>query len=145
MEDQINFFTEDVEFDVDQLISSRAWINQVIENEGFELEEINFIFCSDEYLYKINVEYLNHDTYTDIITFDNSETPGFIESDIFVSVERIKDNALSLNVPFEQELKRVIIHGVLHLLGYKDKTEEEAATMRAKENEAIALFEDSFA
>ncbi|BDC97722.1 rRNA maturation RNase YbeY [Persicobacter psychrovividus] len=145
MEDQINFFTEEVDFNTEQINNTKAWVNQVIENEGFELEEINFIFCSDEYLHKINVEYLDHDTYTDVITFDNSDTAGFIESDIFISIERIIENAKTHEQSFDHEVKRVIIHGVLHLLGYKDKSEQEASLMRTKENEAIALFEKSFA
>jgi rRNA maturation RNase YbeY len=115
------------------------WIQDVITSESYVLGEINYNFCDDEYLHKINLEYLKHDTLTDIITFDNTvgET---IYSDIFISVERVTDNANDFNVIFEEELKRVIIHGVLHLCGFKDKSEDEAKLMRSKEDEKIAMF-----
>ncbi len=115
------------------------WIQDVITSESYALGEINYNFCDDEYLHKINLEYLKHDTLTDIITFDNTvgET---IYSDIFISVERVKDNAKDFNVTFEEELKRVIIHGVLHLCGFKDKSEDEAKLMRSKEDEKIGMF-----
>ena len=136
----INFHTESIDFKVANPIKTKRWLKSVIEAEGFELSEINYIFCDDEYLHKINVEYLDHDTLTDIITFDNSEDENLIEGDIFVSVERIADNAKDFNTTFEQEFKRVVVHGVLHLCGYYDKTDEDEKQMRAKENHYIGLW-----
>lgn len=115
------------------------WINAIISSEKKQLGEINYIFCDDEYLHKINVQYLNHDTLTDIISFDYSEN-NLISGDIFISVERVKENALEYNVSFIEELKRVIAHGVLHYCGYKDKSDSDAELMRKKENEKINLF-----
>jgi len=109
------------------------WINDCIKNEEHRLEEINYIFCDDEYLYKLNVEFLNHDTLTDIISFDYS-VGKIIQGDVFISVERVIENALDFSVPFLDELHRVMIHGVLHYCGYKDKTPKEAVIMRKKEN-----------
>ena len=100
----------------------------------------NFIFCSDTFLLNINREYLSHDTFTDIITFDNSDSPEQIETDIFISIDRVKENASHLNIEFEKELHRVMIHGILHLVGYKDKTQKEKEIMRARENEALELL-----
>jgi rRNA maturation RNase YbeY len=107
---------------------------------GFQIKELNYVFCSDEYLYQMNVDYLNHDTYTDIITFDNSEKADELEGDIFISVDRVRENAKTLQVAEEVELTRVLSHGLLHLMGYKDKTKEEASLMRNKEEEAIELY-----
>ncbi|PHS07523.1 MAG: rRNA maturation RNase YbeY [Kordia sp.] len=115
------------------------WIEDVITSESYVLGEVNYIFCNDEYLHKINLEFLNHDTLTDIITFDNT-VGKTIYSDIFISIERVKDNAKDFKVTFEEELKRVVIHGVLHLCGYKDKSEADAALMRSKENDKIKMF-----
>ncbi len=115
------------------------WICTIIRSEGFSVGEINYIFCDDDYLHAINIQYLNHDTLTDIISFDYTEGK-LISGDIFVSVERVKDNALDFKVSFEEELKRVLAHGVLHYCGYKDKTKEDALLMRNKEEEKILLF-----
>lgn len=135
----IIFHSEEIDFELkeEELISS--WLKKIIEQENMQLLLLNFIFCSDEYLHKINVEYLQHDTYTDIITFPLSELPT-IEGDIFISIDRIKENASRFDVRFEEELNRVLSHGVLHLCGYGDKTEEESKLMRKKENEALSLF-----
>lgn len=130
----IRYFVEDVEFQVPFPQKTRRWLNTVALAEGFQIAELNYIFCSDEYLHKINVEYLEHDTYTDIITFDNSEEEKIISGDIFVSVERVEDNARSLNVIFQDELARVMVHGVLHLAGYLDQTDEEEENMRRLES-----------
>ncbi len=130
----INFHSEEIDFKVGNPIKTKRWLKKVIETEGFELSEINYIFCSDEYLHKINLEYLDHDTLTDIITFDNSEEENLIEGDIFVSIDRVNDNAKDFNSPFEQELRRVLVHGVLHLCGYYDKSVEDEKQMRAKED-----------
>ncbi|MDO5978913.1 rRNA maturation RNase YbeY [Flavivirga spongiicola] len=109
------------------------WILNTISEEAYKIEAINYVFCDDEYLHKLNVEFLNHDTLTDIISFDYS-IGKLIQGDIFISVERVKDNAKDFSVSFEEELNRVIIHGVLHYCGYKDKTDSEAKVMRDKEN-----------
>ena len=134
----INFFYE-VEFSLDNEDNYASWIATIIESESCEEGELNYIFCNDEYLHKINVEFLNHDTYTDIITFDNCIGKQ-IHSDIFISIERVKENASIFAVSFLEELRRVMAHGVLHLCGYGDKSEEEAEVMRAKEDEKIKLF-----
>lgn len=136
----INFHTESIEFNVSNPIKTKRWLKSVIIAEGFELAEINYIFCNDEYLHKINVEYLDHDTLTDIITFDNSEKDELIEGDIFVSVERIIDNSKDFNTTFEHEFRRVIVHGILHLCGYYDKTDEDEKLMRNKEEHYIGLW-----
>lgn len=135
--DNITFFNEDINYEVEQSDLVKDWINTVIKKYNFELIEINYILCSDEYLHKINMEYLDHDTYTDIITFDNSEYENEIESDIFVSIDRIKENASTLNTTEKDEFHRVLIHGILHLLGFKDKSEEDAKNMRKLENEQL--------
>jgi len=112
------------------------WISDVISSEGFQVGEINYIFCNDSYLNKINQEFLNHDTFTDIISFDytlGKEVGG----DIFISIERVLENAEKFNEVFENELYRVMIHGVLHFMGYKDKTKKEKTLMRTKEDEKI--------
>lgn len=116
-----------------------AWISKVILSEDGIVGEINYIFCDDEYLLKINQAYLRHDTYTDIITFDYTDGK-IISSDIFVSIERVKENALEFKVAFQEELLRVMSHGVLHLLGYGDKTSADVKVMRLKEEEKMALF-----
>ena len=115
------------------------WINSIIQSENFELGALEYIFCDDAYLLNINQQYLDHDTYTDIITFDYTEGSS-ISGDIFISLERVQENAVTFKEPFLQELHRVIAHGVLHLMGYKDKTEKDAAIMRAKEEEKIQMF-----
>ena len=115
------------------------WIIDIVDSEASAVGEINYVFCDDDYLHKINVEYLNHDTLTDIISFDYT-VGNLIQGDIFISIERVKDNANDFNVSFEEELKRVMAHGVLHYCGYKDKTDADAELMRQKEEEKINLF-----
>ena len=115
-----------------------SWISAIILNENFEEGELSYIFCDDKYLHKLNVEFLKHDTLTDIISFDNS-LGNQINGDIFISVERVKENASSFNTIFENELHRVIIHGVLHYCGYNDKTKKDADLMRTKEDAALSL------
>jgi probable rRNA maturation factor len=137
----INFFCEDVDFNLPQKLKRKQWLKKIMVNEKTAVGELNYIFCSDEYLHKINIDYLNHDTYTDIITFDNSEIETKVEGDIFISIDRVKENAITHNISEEKELSRVISHGLLHLLGYKDKSKEEALEMRSKEEEAIQLFD----
>ncbi|MFM7017437.1 rRNA maturation RNase YbeY [Flavobacterium sp.] len=115
------------------------WISRVIASEEKREGEISYIFCDDDYLLNLNEQYLNHDTLTDIISFDYSMGDE-IHGDIFISTERVKDNANDFKVFFEEELKRVMVHGVLHYCGYKDKTEEDEALMRSKEDEKIKMF-----
>lgn len=134
----MNFFSEDIDFLPDNQEGLEKWINKVIEVEGKTSGAVNFIFCSDEYLLKMNIEHLQHDFYTDIITFDYCEPP-IISGDLFISIERVRENASDLSIPFEEELHRVMTHGILHLLGYSDKTEAEKASMRTKEDESLAL------
>lgn len=136
----INFHIEDIEIKIQQKLKLKNWLKSVIEAEGFKLADVNYVFCSDDYLLKINIEYLNHDYLTDIITFDNSEQEEMIEGDIFISIDRVKDNAKIFKVSFEHELKRVLVHGILHLCGYSDKTDEEEKLMRSKENHYLHLF-----
>jgi len=130
----ITFFEEDINYKLKNKIRVKQWINDTIRAEGFKLSELAYIFCSDAYLLKINQQYLDHDTYTDIITFDNSERDDVVLGDIFISIERIRENATKFNVSENTELHRVIVHGVLHLLGYKDKTATDKQKMTEKED-----------
>ncbi len=138
--DSIHFFSEDTTYSLEHTQVTQDWVASVISNHDQQVEALNFIFCSDDYLLDINRTYLDHDYYTDIITFDNRESHSDnLESDIFISIDRIQDNASSLDVPFDRELHRVIIHGVLHLLGWNDKTEEQKQAMREKEEACLSL------
>ncbi|MCF8430273.1 MAG: rRNA maturation RNase YbeY [Bacteroidia bacterium] len=132
-------FNYESDFILDQEPVYSSWIENIILSENKTLGEISYIFCDDAYLHNINMQYLNHDTLTDIISFDYTEG-DIISGDIFISIERVKDNAIDFNVSFEEELKRVLAHGVLHYCGYKDKTDADATLMRTKENEKIKLF-----
>ena len=132
-------FNYETEFTLDNEQAVADWLSAVIVSESKNEGEINYIFCDDEYLHKINVEYLNHDTLTDIISFDYT-VGNELNGDIFVSVERVEDNAKDFNVSFEEELKRVLAHGILHYCGYKDKSDSDAELMRSKEDEKIAMF-----
>jgi probable rRNA maturation factor len=126
-----------------KIVATRNWLMNTAVNEGFKIKTINYIFMSDDELLQMNNDFLQHDYYTDIITFDNStkaeQDKKQLVSDIFISVDRVIDNAKKHNTPFEQELKRVMVHGILHLCGYKDKSKADQAIMRTKENEALAL------
>ncbi|UYW01017.1 rRNA maturation RNase YbeY [Flavobacterium agricola] len=133
------YFNYETDFTLQNEDLFTDWIERIIESENKELGEISYIFCDDAYLHQINVEYLDHDTLTDIISFDYTEG-DVISGDIFISLERVADNATDFDVPFETELKRVLAHGVLHYCGYKDKTEKEEALMRSKEDEKMAMF-----
>ncbi len=130
-------YENDFELSNEEQLSN--WISRVIASEEKKEGEINYIFCDDDYLLNLNEQYLNHDTLTDIISFDYS-MGNEIHGDIFISTERVKDNATDFKVSFEEELKRVMVHGVLHYCGYKDKTEEDVALMRSKEDEKIKMF-----
>ncbi|TYP99848.1 rRNA maturation RNase YbeY [Tenacibaculum adriaticum] len=129
-------FNYETEFQLDNEEKTTNWIEECVEKEGFELGEINYIFCDDDYLHKINVEFLQHDTLTDIISFDYT-LGKLIGGDIFISVDRVAENAKEFEVSFKNELHRVIIHGVLHYMGYKDKSEEEKQLMRDRENQCL--------
>ncbi len=126
-------FNYETDFILESEEEVTKWVIETISAEGFKLEEVNYVFCDDDYLHKLNVEFLKHDTLTDIISFDYS-IGKIIQGDVFISVERVKENAKDFGVNFIEELHRVIIHGILHYCGYKDKTAEEAKTMRNKEN-----------
>ena len=115
------------------------WLSEVIISENKSEGEINYIFCDDDYLLEINQQYLDHDTLTDIISFDYS-IGNELHGDIFISIDRVRENASDFNVSFEEELKRVMVHGVLHYCGYKDKTDEDEKIMRLKEDEKIKMF-----
>jgi probable rRNA maturation factor len=132
-------FNYESDFSLEQEEVYASWIETIVESENKILGEISYIFCDDEYLHSINMQYLNHDTLTDIISFDYTEG-DIISGDIFVSIERVEDNAKDFNVPFDEELKRVLAHGVLHYCGYKDKSDDDALLMRSKEEEKIKLF-----
>jgi probable rRNA maturation factor len=132
-------FNYETDFELSDETAISDWLSQVILSESKKEGDINYIFCDDEYLHKINVEYLNHDTLTDIISFDYS-VGNELHGDIFVSVERVGDNAKDYNVTFDEELKRVLVHGILHYVGYKDKSKEDELKMRQKEEEKIAMF-----
>src|SRR5687768_10724065 len=125
----IEFFNQDLSFKLPKPRKTKLWIHDVIRKEKKQLAHLNYIFCSDDYLLSINKEYLNHKTLTDIITFDHSETRDQIEGDIFISIDRVAANAEELATDFDQELHRVLIHGVLHLIGYGDKTPTEKMRM----------------
>ena len=127
------FFHSECDFKAESISHLDSWIKEAIANEQKKLGEINYIFCDDDYLLEKNQTYLNHDTYTDIITFDYSEENS-VSGDIFISIERLKENARKFAVPFDTELRRVMIHGVLHLIGYKDKSDKEKKLMREKED-----------
>ncbi|MFC7774866.1 rRNA maturation RNase YbeY [Flavobacterium sp. GCM10027622] len=132
-------YNYEIDFTLEDEIVFTEWIENVVVSEGKILGELTYIFCDDEYLLEINQQYLNHDDLTDIISFDYSED-NVISGDIFISIERVLDNANDLAIAFEEELKRVVIHGVLHYCGYKDKSEEEANLMRLKEDEKLQMF-----
>ncbi|MFA6276558.1 MAG: rRNA maturation RNase YbeY [Pedobacter sp.] len=131
---KITFFTEDIQYALKHKTRVRNWIETTILAEGYQLSELNFILCSDDYLLRINQDYLQHDDYTDVITFDNSEELKMIVGDIFISLDRIKENALNFKSTTLDELCRVMIHGTLHLLGYKDKTKAAKTLMTEKED-----------
>ena len=136
----LNFFSEDVDFDLLRPLKTKKWIKNASISEGYTISDLNYIFCSDEYLLEINKQYLDHDYFTDIITFDNSEEEKVIEGDIYISVDRVRDNAATFNADFEAEMRRVLIHGLLHLMGYQDSDEQLKTDMRAKEDQHLSLF-----
>jgi len=134
----ITFNAIDVPFNFSKT-ALKKWLQEVAVSENKSIAHLNYVFCNDSYLLGVNQKFLNHDTYTDIITFDNSHG-DFLSADIYISIDRVAENATISNAAFDNELLRVIVHGVLHLCGYKDKTKEEAALMRLKEDEKVSLF-----
>jgi rRNA maturation RNase YbeY len=132
-------FNYELEFQLENEEQYSSWISNVILSENKKEGDINYIFCDDEYILEINKQYLDHDYYTDIISFDYS-VGNELHGDIFISIERVRENAVEFDVTFDEELKRVLAHGVLHYCGYKDKTEEEELIMRSKEDEKIKMF-----
>lgn len=136
----IYFFSEEIHFELKERLIRKRWLKTIATKAGFTIKELNYVFCSDDYLYQMNLKYLNHETYTDIITFDNSEKELDLAGDVFISIDRIRENAKTHNQKMETELNRVLVHGLLHLMGYKDKTIEESTLMRIKEEESINLY-----
>lgn len=128
----VHYYYEDIDFEIANGEKLAVWITQTAVAEGLDFHNTSYIFCSDEYLYEINMEYLNHDDYTDVITFPYADNR--VEGDVFISIERIRENAQQLGVTFEAELHRVMVHGALHLCGHTDKSTEQRAAMTEKEN-----------
>jgi len=136
----VSFQVQHIQFHLKNKLKIKSWIKKIVEEEKKQLGQINFVFTSDEELLKTNIQFLKHHTFTDIITFDSCDG-SVINGDILISIERVKDNALKFETDFESELKRVIIHGVLHLCGYKDKKASEKEIMRFKENLALKKYQ----
>lgn len=136
----INFTPHEVKLNLKNRTRLKTFIKDLFAREGQGLRNLQYVFCTDEYLLQINQEFLQHDTLTDIVTFELGEDPAITEGEIYISVDRIKENALKFGVTEEQELHRVIFHGALHLCGYKDKTKDQSALMREKENESLERY-----
>jgi len=136
----ISFQSEDIKFPFTKRQVYKHWLKSLVETYGKQVGELNYLFLTDEGLLYYNQSYLNHDTYTDIITFDTSEEDDLIEGDILISIDRVRENAIHYQVEFETELRRVMSHGVLHLCGFRDKSAEEKHAMREAENRALELF-----
>lgn len=134
----ISYYTQDISFRFIGRRFTSNWLKHVAESENKTLGDISIIFCSDKYLLGVNIKYLGHDYYTDIITFDYCEGP-VLSGDLFISIDSVRENASFYNVSFEEELNRVIVHGLLHLIGYDDHSEEDISTMRSKENQYLEL------
>ena len=132
-------FNYETDFELDHEEDFSKWLSAVIVSENKKEGDINYVFCDDEYLLQINQQYLDHDTLTDIISFDYS-VGNELHGDIFVSIERVRENATDFNVTFFEEIKRVLVHGVLHYCGYKDKSESDEQIMRGKEEEKMQMF-----
>ncbi|MDL2296975.1 rRNA maturation RNase YbeY [Bacteroidales bacterium OttesenSCG-928-C03] len=135
-------FQTETKFALKNRLAYKTWIKSIAQHKGKKVGDINYIFCADDYLLKINKQYLDHDTYTDIITFDYSEDDT-IHGDIFISIERVGENAEMFSVTFFEELLRVMAHGILHLCGYKDKLEQDEKKMREQEDWAIKMFAEN--
>jgi rRNA maturation RNase YbeY len=138
---ELTFHSEEIDFELENASKIDAWLKSVIKKENWILAGVSYIFCSDAYLYQMNVEHLQHDTYTDVITFQYNEE--FVEGDIFISVERTNENAQTFGVTSSHELHRVMVHGLLHLMGYKDKEPADKTLMTEKENEYLGLLQST--
>jgi len=136
----IQFEAEDIDIPIFNTNTTADWIANVINIFGKRVGELRYIFCTDEFLYNLNVKYLDHNTYTDIITFDTSENPDYIAGEMFISLERVAENAVINSKSVENELFRVLIHGVLHLIGFNDKLESEIIEMRSQEEKCLSLL-----
>ena len=139
----IRFAVQNIDFELPEPQKVRQWVAKVVQRRGKHVGNLSYLFCDDEHILEVNRQFLDHDTYTDIITFDYVAA-DLISGDILISVDRVGENARTYGVPFEQELHRVVIHGVLHLLGQGDKSPDEAAEMRRQEAEALVLWEQMF-
>jgi len=140
MKGKIQFFAENIRFNLKNRSVLRHWLHTVIEKEEGQCGTLTYIFCNDDYLSDLNSRFLSHKSLTDILTFQNTEEEGMVEGDIFISIDRVAENAEKYHVNFEEELHRVMVHGVLHLLGYKDKMKDEKVKMRKKEADYLVLF-----
>ena len=136
----VQFFAEDVDLPLEETETLSRWIGESAAHEGFTIDEVSYIFCSDDFLLGINQQYLQHDDLTDIITFPYHEGGHQISGDVFISTDRVEENARKFQVPFDDELRRVMIHGLLHLVGYVDGTKEDKAFMRTKEDFYLARY-----
>lgn len=137
---RINYFSQKPRFKLKNPTKTSTWIRKVIKKEGKSLQSLNYIFCTDEYLREMNIQFLKHKTYTDIITFNYNPSKTEIEGEIYISIDRVRENAETFQTDFQTELNRVIIHGVLHLLGFNDKTKAEKTAMREKEDACLSLL-----
>lgn len=137
--DVVAYYSADLSFSLKNRIKTRVWLYNLSRSHGFVLKSVSYVFCSDEYLLEINRSFLQHDDYTDIITFDLSEKKGELCGEIYISIPRVKENARTFGVSFYDELHRVMAHGILHLCGFKDKTKQQAQSMRKAENEALLM------
>ena len=135
----ILFFSEETAFELPYPELLKAWLQEVVEERGSKVKQLNAIFCSDAYLHALNERYLQHDTWTDVITFDYTDDKGLLQGDVYISVDTVRANAATLGVAFEEELCRVLVHGVLHLLGYDDKEEMARRRMREQEDRCLAM------
>lgn len=133
----------ETDFSLDNSENYSEWIRHIIQSEDYELGEIAYIFCDDDYLHRLNLEFLNHDTLTDILTF-NYNLHKQVNGEIYISIERVKDNSVDFETNFMDELRRVMIHGILHLCGYADESSEEESDMRQKEDTALKIFANNF-
>ncbi|MFB6455994.1 rRNA maturation RNase YbeY [Chitinophaga sp. Hz27] len=136
----IHFNDHEVKSGLKNKTRLKQYLTELFEKEGQGLSGLNYIFCTDDYLLEINKQFLNHDTYTDIVTFEMSEDPDVTEGEIYISFDRVKENAAKFDVSTEQELHRVIFHGALHLCGYKDKSKKDKELMTQKEDENIKKY-----
>lgn len=136
----INYFSQKPRFKLKNPTKTSTWIRKVIKKEGKSLQSLNYIFCTDEYLREMNIQFLKHKTYTDIITFNYNPSKTEIEGEIYISIDRVRENAETFQTDFQTELNRVVIHGVLHLLGFNDKTKAEKTAMREKEDACLSLL-----